>query len=232
MPAYRAVLFDFFGTLTCSIQRGPQHADIARALGCDPDAFVAVLDRSFHSRARGMFGSAEATLRWVSEQAGGNPTDAQLRSALRARVNALLADTRLRPDAVAVLRSLRRQGIRTGLISDCTHELPAFLPRLPIAPLLDTQVFSVEVGRSKPDPQMYLTACWALGVAPEECLYVGDGGSQELSGAAEVGMRPVRLAAADLAGHLVFNADTGWCGPSAASLGQVLDMVQRTPVLV
>ena len=47
MPAYQAVLFDFFGTLTRSVKRGPQHADIARALGCDPDAVLNVLDRTF-----------------------------------------------------------------------------------------------------------------------------------------------------------------------------------------
>ena len=33
MSAYRAVVFDFFGTLTRSVQRGPQHADTARRLG-------------------------------------------------------------------------------------------------------------------------------------------------------------------------------------------------------
>src|SRR4051794_23047402 len=99
MSAYRATLFDFFGTLTQSVQRGPQHADIARSLGCEPDVVVGVLDRSFRARARGLFGSAEATLRWVSEQAGGNPSDSRLRSALAARVDAVRMDTRLRPDA-------------------------------------------------------------------------------------------------------------------------------------
>src|SRR4051794_10545102 len=98
MPAYRAVLFDFFGTLTECVRRGPHHAPIARALGCDPDAVVGVLDRSFPARARGLFGSAEATLRWVSEQAGGNPTARQLQAAVQARVDAVRADTRLRPE--------------------------------------------------------------------------------------------------------------------------------------
>ncbi|MDP9814277.1 putative hydrolase of the HAD superfamily [Spirilliplanes yamanashiensis] len=189
-----------------------------------------MLDRSFRARARGLFGSAEATLRWVSEQAGGNPCDTRLRSALSARVDALRADTRLRPDAESTLRALRARGLRTAVISDCTHELPAFLPELPIAPLLDARVFSVEVGRCKPDPMIYLTACAELGVAPEECLYVGDGGSQELSGAEEVGMTAVRLAAPDLADHLVFDPDARFTGPSITSLTEVLAMLDRVPV--
>jgi putative hydrolase of the HAD superfamily len=231
MPAFQAVVFDFFGTLTRSVRRGPQHAEIARGLGCDPDAVLSVLDRTFHVRARGQLGSAVNTLRWVTEQAGGHPRTAQLQAAVPARVSALKADTRLRPDAESVLRAIKQRGLRTALISDCTHELPAFLPSLPIAPLLDVNVFSVEVGRCKPDPMIYLEACWRLQVAPEECLYIGDGGSRELTGAAAVGMTAVRLAAADLADHLVFDADEDFAGRSVPSLTAVLDLLDRVPAL-
>src|SRR4051812_40529036 len=203
MPAYRAVVFDFFGTLTRSVQRGPQHAEIARSLGVDPEAVRGVLDRTFRARAVGRYGSAEATLRWVIEQAGGRPRRAQLRAGVPARISALKADTRLRSDAVSTLRAIKGRDLATAVVSDCTHELPAFLPSLPVARLLDATIYSVRLGVCKPDPRIYLAACEALGVAPEECLYVGDGGSHELTGAAAVGMTPVRLAAADLANHLV-----------------------------
>jgi putative hydrolase of the HAD superfamily len=230
--AYRAVVFDFFGTLTCSVRRGPQHADIARDLGCDPEAVRSVLDHTFYSRARGTFGSAEATLRWVTEQAGGHPLPAQLQAAVPARVDALKADTRLRSDAVSTLTALKDLGIRTAVVSDCTHELPAFLPSLPIAPLLDALVFSVEVGICKPDPAIYLTACEKLGVVAEECIYVGDGGSHELSGAVAVGMTAFRLSAPDLADHLVFDKDTEFTGPSIESLSEILPLLSREPALV
>ena len=232
MPIFRAVLFDFFGTLTRSIRRGPQHAVIARKLGCDPEAVLTVLDRTFPIRARGAFGSAEATLRWVTEQAGGRPCRAQLQAAVPARVRALRADTKLRADAVTALSAIKQRGIRTGLISDCTHELPAFLPTLPVAALLDARVFSVELGVCKPDPAIYLAACDQLGVEPEDCMYVGDGGSRELSGAAAVGMTAVRLDAPDLADHLAFDIDTAFTGPSVASLSEVVAMIGRAPALV
>jgi putative hydrolase of the HAD superfamily len=226
------VVFDFFGTLTRSVKRGPQHADIARRLGCDPEVVRGVLDRTFHSRARGTFGSAEATLRWVTEQAGSRPRRAQLEEAVPARINALKADTQLRPDAVSALMAIKNRGLSTGLISDCTHELPAFLPSLPVAPLLDQQVFSVEVGVCKPDPAIYLAMCRQLGVEPERCVYVGDGGSRELTGAAAVGMTPVRLNAPDLADHLVFDRDDSFDGPSVPSLTDVLTLIDRSPALV
>ncbi|MFY1689710.1 HAD family hydrolase [Plantactinospora sp. WMMB782] len=233
MPAYRAVLFDFFGTLTCANRRGRQHAVVAALLGCAVEALVEVLDRSFYLRASGALGDATETMRWVSAQAGVRPSAADLRAAVEARVRAVRADTRLRREAVTVLRAVRRRGARTALVSDCTHELPAFLPHLPVAPLLDTWVLSVQVGRCKPDPAIYLAACHRLGVAPGDCLYVGDGGSRELTGAARTGMTAVRLAAADLDGHLVFDRDRGWTGPALTSLTEVpglLDLPVPVPV--
>jgi putative hydrolase of the HAD superfamily len=220
-------VFDFFGTLTRAVQRGPQHAEIARSLGADPDAVTGVLDRTFRARARGRYGSAEATLRWVIEQAGGRPRPSQVRAGVPARINALKADTRLRPDAVSVLSAIRRRGLATAMISDCTHELPAFLPSLPVAPLLDATVFSVRLGICKPDAAIYLAACHELDVQPTECLYVGDGGSNELTGAATVGMTPVRLAAPDLANHLVYDSDTNFAGRTVRSLTEVVSLIDH-----
>jgi putative hydrolase of the HAD superfamily len=149
-----------------------------------------------------------------------------------ARIDAVRADTRLREDAVSALTELKRRGLATALVSDCTHELPAFLPSLPVAGLLDARVFSVELGVCKPDPRIYLAACEQLGVHPAECLYVGDGGSHELTGAEAVGMTAVRLAAPDLSDHLVFDQDTAFTGATITTLTEVLALVDRVPELV
>ncbi|MBQ1049878.1 HAD family hydrolase [Micromonospora sp. C51] len=229
MPRFRAVLFDFFGTLTRPVQRGEGHLSTAELLGCPLATFLEVLDRTFYDRASGRFDTVEATLRWVCEQAGVHPPAEALRAAAAARHQAVRADTRLRDEAVPTLRSLRRRGIRTGVISDCTHELPAFLPELAIAPLLDVRVFSVQVGRCKPDASLYLAACARLGLSPADCLYVGDGGSQELTGAQRAGLSAARLASPDLADHLVFNLDAAWAGRTLGSLREVVDLVDEAP---
>jgi putative hydrolase of the HAD superfamily len=223
MARIRAVLFDFFGTLTTAVHRGPAHANIARWLGCDPAVFAAELDRSFRVRARGGFGPQADALRRVTRRAGGGPSERRIAVALSARSAAVRADTRLRPEAVPVLAALRDGGLLTAVVSDCGPELPLFLSTLPVAPLLSTCVYSVEVGVCKPHPRIYLTACARLGVEPVECLYVGDGGSRELSGARAVGMTAVRLTAPDLGRHLQFDADTGWTGWAAPSLSQAVD---------
>src|SRR2546430_11606344 len=61
MSRFDAVLFDFFGTLTHAVSRGPRHAHLARWLGCDPRLFTAVLDPTLVERAAGGGGPARPT---------------------------------------------------------------------------------------------------------------------------------------------------------------------------
>ena len=213
MPAYRAVLFDFFGTLTHAVTRGDGHHAVAELLGCTPDSLATALDETYFLRASGRLGDAADCLRRVCDQAGVRPTEPALHAAVRARRAAVRDDTRLRADAVATLRALRARGLLTGVISDCTHEVPDLLAELPVAPLLDTRVFSVEVGRCKPDPAIFLRACGMLGVEPERTLMVGDSAAD--AGAARVGCATLVLPAAR-AGPAP-SGDPGEAGPPGAA---------------
>lgn len=224
---FRAVVFDLFGTLTRAVRRGAWYQLMARALECDPEVLSGVLDKTFAMRARG--GDGRLEIRRIAWRLGRRPTAAQVSEALRLRHRAIRASLQLRPDAMSTLQSLRRRGLRVGLISDCTEDLPAILASLPIAALLDAAVYSAHLGVVKPHPAMYLTVCHRLGVEPEHCLYVGDGDGHELSGAEAVGMTAVRLAAPDLSGHLTFAPDVDFTGPSVTALRQVLDLVPSGP---
>jgi putative hydrolase of the HAD superfamily len=222
---YLAVIFDFFGTLTRAVQRGPGHDHVARTLGADPVSFAALLNRSFPARARGAYGGIESTLHWMAGQLGRTPTAAQVSDAARVRLAAIRADISVRPEAVPTMLRARARGLSVGVISDCTDELLLIWPELPIAGLVDAAVFSVEAGYTKPDPRLYAIACRELGVRPEECLYLGDGGGHELTGAELAGMTAVRLVAPDLITHLTFNPETDWTGPTVLDLADVLDLV-------
>jgi putative hydrolase of the HAD superfamily len=65
-----------------------------------------------------------------------------------------------------------------------------------------------------------------LGVEPQSCLYIGDGSSQELTGAERVGMQAVLLDVAnyDPADNYRVDADD-WNGQSVLSLKQVLTLL-------
>ncbi len=134
-----------------------------------------------------------------------------------------------RPGAIDVLERLRATGFKLGLISDCSAEAPLVWPMTPFASVVDVAVFSCDVGCQKPDARIYRAAWEPLGVDPSECLFVGDGMSQELSGAQRVGMLAVQLCieGEDDVGAYVLDPRESWTGPSISSLEDVLSLVSH-----
>ncbi|HEX4701518.1 MAG TPA: HAD family hydrolase [Pseudonocardiaceae bacterium] len=223
----RAVVFDYFGTLNPTIVMMVTDAErraVGVALGVDPDELEAQWRATFVARSTGRTGDLTATLRTLATRAGGAPTDAGLAEAARIRAAAYRRSAQPRPDTVAVLEALRDKGLRLAVVSDCAMELVTIWPALPVADRVDATVFSALVGRRKPDPLMYRLACERLNVPPEDCLYVGDGGSGELTGAATAGMRPVLLADADWSTGHRYDQDT-WHGKAIHELNDVLGLV-------
>ncbi len=89
------------------------------------------------------------------------------------------------------LVALRQRGVKLGLITVCSEEVPAAWPESELAGLFDAETFSSDCGLIKPDPEIYLTTLAGLDVEPAQALFVGDGANDELGGAARVGMIPV-----------------------------------------
>ncbi len=88
-------------------------------------------------------------------------------------------------------------------------------------------MFSIVIGRRKPHPSLYLAACERLGIATSEAVYVGDGGSKELSGARAVGMPAIRLVADDARQALVYDAEQEWTSPVIDSLEALTSGILR-----
>jgi putative hydrolase of the HAD superfamily len=83
----------------------------------------------------------------------------------------------------------------------------------------------VQAGLRKPHPELYATVARSLEVPPADCLYVGDGGSGELTGAAQAGMTPFHLVTADAEDALVYDAEAGWTGARINALSEVLALI-------
>ncbi|WP_171162953.1 HAD family hydrolase [Streptomyces sp. I05A-00742] len=90
------------------------------------------------------------------------------------------------PDAVDVLTGLRRRGIPTAVVSNIGWDLRPVFRAHGLHGLVDAYVLSYEHGVQKPDARLFLTACRAIGRAPEDVLMVGDNPHAD-GGAAAVG---------------------------------------------
>jgi putative hydrolase of the HAD superfamily len=127
------------------------------------------------------------------------------------------------PGVPETLAELRRRGIRTAVISNCTEEVALVWDESPFAGLFDAAVFSATAGCMKPDPQIYELAWHALEVPPSECLFVGDGPNDELGGAERVGMRPVLIHPPNE--QPPWDGLRSWDGLRITSIAQVLELV-------
>ena len=80
----------------------------------------------------------------------------------------------------------------------------------------------------KPDRRIFQLAHSRLGVQPEECLYVGDGGSHELTAARALGMHPVLIRAPYENESLGIDMREGehWTGPRISSIPEVMGLLE------
>jgi len=227
---FQAVVFDLFGTLVPAFpaSRFQQSlAEMARAVGVAYQDFRRLWsETSALARVTGQFDSIEANVRYECAELGASPTDDQIAEAVRIRYAFTREVLRPRPDAVATLQRITSAGLGLALVSDCSAEVPEIWPETPFASLIDVPVFSCAAGTKKPDPRMYHLACDGLGVAPETCLYVGDGFSRELTGAAAVGMQSVLIAPpGEVSPDSSENEGDTWGGPRIEALSKVLDFL-------
>lgn len=101
---------------------------------------------------------------------------------------------RVDPDAPSVLAWLRAQHIKLGICSNAPFP-PAMMRRQMesngIAAMVDAIVFSSEVGKRKPSPELYRAALAAIGTQAERTVFVGDRVREDYAGPRSVGMRAI-----------------------------------------
>jgi FMN phosphatase YigB (HAD superfamily) len=78
------------------------------------------------------------------------------------------------PDVEPTLAELRERGVRMAVVSDAWANLPELHDGLGIGGYFEAYAISAVLGVRKPDPGMYRHASTALGLAPEQCLFVDD----------------------------------------------------------
>ena len=230
---YQAVIFDLFGTIvdyfTLPVYKQVLE-EMAAVLSVSPEELGRQWWESFSRRVTGDFKDVESNLKHICQKLGVTPSEEAMAEAVRIRIGFTRQAMEPRQDAVSTLTSMKDMRLKLGLISDCSAEVPIIWPETPFAALVDVPVFSATEGLRKPDPEIYHRACQRLGVSPEGCLYVGDGSSDELAGAARVGMTPVLIRVPyedEYEEHRLHSSK--WDGLKVTSLPELLPMVAAEP---
>lgn len=175
MPVIRAVLFDLDNTL---VDRDGAFRAYVSAHFNDHEVRAELV-----SLDDGGYGDREALLERWKERSGGTLTQSSLGLAI--------AD-QLQPDEALqdALKALSRR-MKLGIITNGSSETQ----RSKIKAASLDKVFapaciwiSAEVGTAKPQRAIFQTASVALGVSPEQCLFIGDREREDKAGALAAGM--------------------------------------------
>ncbi len=227
---YKAVIFDLFGTLVDNFtiteyQRVLE--EMSRVLNVPAEDFSRLWRETFRLRTNGTHRTHQESIRYICRELGAAVTEEQIEKAADLRLAYTIKTLKPRKEAVPVIKKLKSTGYKVALISDCSPETPTAWPETPFDGLFDVTVFSCKAGVKKPDPKIYRIATESLKVRPQDCLYIGDGSSTELTGARHAGMTPVLIRIPDepADSHFV-DREENWEGPVIASLREVLDMVR------
>lgn len=229
---YSTVIFDLFGTLVKSLSSQEYEVVLQRmasALSVSHDKFTKLWFDTAHERNIGAIPSIEDNIKYICDRMRVQADDSAIRLAARIRVEFVVEIMQPRSDAIEVLSQLKSQGFKIGLISNCSPDTPLIWRNTPFIPFFDVTIFSSSVGMKKPDPRIYRLATERLSVQPEDCLYVGDGASQELTGAAQVGMSPalIRTSDEDFNDSLPDDAREKWNGLTISSLMDIMAVIEE-----
>jgi HAD superfamily hydrolase (TIGR01509 family) len=98
------------------------------------------------------------------------------------------------PDTVSTLERLRSSGAALAIISNTPWDMPGLLTRGDMRKwetdgYFQARVFSGDVPWAKPNPEFFFAAATQLGLAPEECVVVGDALHADIAGANAAGIR-------------------------------------------
>jgi putative hydrolase of the HAD superfamily len=181
---YRAVVFDLWNTLVIwpSDDGSSFYSGMADQLGVPHERFTEAWTALYDQRATGPL---EPSVRAVCEQLG--VSDDVVEGLISFRIDFTRRALVAREGALEVLRELRQRGLRLGLISVCSEEVPRLWEETPLAQLIDAPVFSCSVALRKPDARIYRVAAEQLGVAVGDCLFVDDQ-PEFVEGAVSAGM--------------------------------------------
>lgn len=104
----------------------------------------------------------------------------------------LYESVQIYPGVDEMLQALKDDGYIPALLSNASYNNRNVTRKLPFLSKFDYKVFSNEVGMVKPDPDIYQLMLDKMGIGAEECVFIGDGGSNELDGARKVGLTTVK----------------------------------------
>lgn len=89
------------------------------------------------------------------------------------------------------ISDLKKAGKKICLVSNADTIDVMYWDKSPLCKLFDDTIFSYEVGYLKPQTEIYELALKRMNAKPEKSVFIGDGGSDEMKGAKQMGINTI-----------------------------------------
>jgi putative hydrolase of the HAD superfamily len=190
MDNIQVIFFDLFFTLiTPDYANGENENDVLE-LTHEEWEIYAEDNELYRKRATGKVKTVEEIISDIINKIPKSINQFQKEEILRLRMlrmkNAMI---NVNSKVLEVLKILKSSGKKLCLISNADMIDAMYWKDSELATYFDNAIFSYEIGCLKPNYKIYKIAMDSMNVISSQCLFVGDGGSDELKGAREAGMK-------------------------------------------
>lgn len=189
---YKAVIFDLDGVI---VTTDDYHYQAWKTLA---DRESIHFDRAINERLRGV--GRRESLDIILEKSDKKYTDEQKNNMTdeknaiyRDSLNALTSSDIL-PGVTQLLHSLKARGVKIA-IGSSSRNTPTILDKIGLGDFFDTVVDGNMISRSKPDPEVFLSAAKRLNEDPRQCVVIEDADAG-IASALSAGCKAVGVGAA------------------------------------
>ena len=194
-PMSRAIIFDLYETLVTEFDPNwtPAAPSIAERIGVSEDAMSRGWERVRDAHMRGVVNFQEA-LTAIARFSGRRRVPSDVLTSLdeERRAEKARPFETVDEQVFNMVEILKQTDWRLCVMSNASAEETWAWNACRLQPLFDAVVFSYEVGYLKPEREIYELGCNLVGTNVADALFIGDGGADELRGAAAFGLEAHR----------------------------------------
>lgn len=178
----KAIIFDLYNTLIYFDKEVRTYKNLFSDLGIDSELELKLAKKIVMTKN---FNSLEEVVQELKPN-----TDISLdiyKNQIQSKINSV----QLYPETISVLKTLKNNGLKLGLISNSAFNYKSPFYKLGLDKYFDIAIFSFEVGLQKPDPEIYKLLLDNLKIKPYEAIMVGDKFLEDVQAPQELGIKGI-----------------------------------------
>ena len=189
---YDGVVFDLFRTLVNLDSTATPEQTPGEYLGIPRAQWSRALFSDAEDRLRGNITQPSEIIRDIAGKIDPTLDSRRIMHATQLRIRQFEhALSTVQPHILDTVRQLKRLGKTIGLISNADKIEASAWTGAEVSSYFDSAIFSCHVGYIKPEKAIYLSSLEQLAIPSNRCLFIGDGGNDELAGAKHAGLDTV-----------------------------------------